>query len=112
MKIRNFILTQIFLLFSLACMAIPARKGELTLRQPDGSTFRALMAGDEFTRIKTTAAGNAIIQSPDGWWCYAVYDTDGNKTSSGWKVGHDVPHEIIESSRRIPYSILSETAGY
>lgn len=110
MKIRNFILTQIFLLFSLACMGIPARKGELTLRQPDGSTFRALMAGDEFTRIKTTAAGNAIIQSPDGWWCYAVYDTDGNKTSSGWKVGHDVPHEIIESSRRIPYSILSEKA--
>ena len=111
MKIRNLILKYIFLLFSITSMAIPARKGEVILRQPDGSTFKALISGDEFTRIKTTSDGNAIIQSPDGWWCYAVYDTEGNKTSTGCKVGYETPHDILSLSSRVPYSILSEKAA-
>ena len=82
--------------------ASPARQGRMVLTQPDGSTFSAIMQGDEFTRIKTTTDGAAIIQESDGWWCYAVYDDDGTKRSSGHHIGKDVPEAVISASRLIP----------
>ena len=68
------------------------------------------MGGDEFTRIKTDATGHAIIQDAEGWWNYAIYDQDGAKSSSGWKVGSKVPSDILSLSRNIPYRQLSEKA--
>ncbi len=77
------------------------------LKQPDGSVFQAKIKGDEFTRIKTDAFGHAIIQGEDGWWRYATYGENGEKTSSGWKVGSDAPDGILTESRIIPYGQLS-----
>ena len=76
----------------------PAHKGQMSLMQPDGSTFTAVFKGDEFTRIKTTEQGHAIIQDSEGWWCYARYDDDGNKSSSGYKVGQETPFHILDQS--------------
>lgn len=90
--------------------ASPARQGRMVLTQPDGSTFSAIMQGDEFTRIKTTTDGAAIIQESDGWWCYAVYDDDGTKRSSGHHIGKDVPEAVISASRLIPRTRISEIA--
>lgn len=90
--------------------ASPARSGIVNMVQPDGTTFTALLKGDEFTRIKTTLDGKAIIQDKDGWWCYAIYDSDGGKCSSGWKVGSQAPQEILASSSFIPYGVLSDAA--
>lgn len=110
MKQTTYILSIFLLLICSAAFAIPAKKGPVTLRQPDGTTFKALLRGDEFTRIKTTAEGHAIIQDEEGWWCYALYENDGRKYNSGWRVNGNVPSDILSSSRNIPYASLSETA--
>ena len=91
--------------------ASPARYGRLVLAQPDGSTFAAIMQGDEFACIKTTADGSAIIQEADGWWCYASYRGDGTRTSTGWHVGKETPASVISCSRFIPRSTISEIAS-
>lgn len=102
------ILTLLTILLSLTAIAVPARKGIIPLTQPDGTTFNAYFRGDEHVRIKTTADGHAIIQNEDGWWCYARYDADGNRYSSGWHVGEETPQEVVTASRNIPYSKLSQ----
>lgn len=92
-------------------MASPARFSRVLLTQPDGSTFYAHVSGDEFMKIKTTESGEAIIQDADGWWSYAKYDVDGNKTSSGCHVGDKAQGSILADSRYIPYDILSYRAA-
>ena len=104
----------LFLLGILICWTVysrPAHKGIITLVQPDGSTFRARFRGDEFMRIKTTEEGGAIVQDKDGWWCYALYDGSGVKVSSGCRVLHDCPSDIVARSSDIPYRRLSELAS-
>lgn len=82
----------------------------MRLEQPDGVSFTAIFTGDEFARIKTTSLGHAIMQDKDGWWYYAVYGNDGTMSSSGWKVGGDVPEDILSASLDIPRSIISDRA--
>ena len=111
MRPRPFIICIIMLLFSMDALCVPARKSPVYLRQPDGSVFQAHIKGDEFTRIKTTASGHAIVQDNDGWWCYASYTPDGKKSSTGWKVGDDAPASVLMESLEIPYARLSEKAA-
>lgn len=111
MKLNRLIFVLFGLLFVPGLHASPARNGNIILFQPDGTSFTAVFKGDESTKIKTTSEGHAIIQDKDGWWCYAIYDADGGKCSSGWKVGQDVPSEITSESLQIPYGILSSNGA-
>lgn len=99
------------MLLAFMSSASPARHGRMVLTQPDGSSFTAIIQGDEFTRIKTTIDGAAIIQESDGWWCYAVYGENGEKSSTGWHAGSGAPEDIISASRNIPRSRISEIAS-
>jgi M6 family metalloprotease-like protein len=81
-----------------------------TITQPDGSTFISISYGDEFVRIITTEQGNAIVRDSDGWWCYAIYNSDGTKYSSGHHVGAGAPAGVITGSLSIPYEALAERA--
>ncbi len=110
MRLRHIILTFALILAHASLHASPARHSVVYLRQPDGTVFQAKIRGDEFTRIKTDAEGHAIIQDQDGWWHYAVYNGDGTKRSSGWKVGKEAPSEVLSESALIPYARLSELA--
>ena len=107
MTFRGIIATFVLILSGLNLFAGPAGKRPIYLSQPDGTTFQAVITGDEFTRIKTTASGQAVIQDSDGWWCYAAYGNDGSKVSSGWKVGSDTPADILAAATRIPYQALA-----
>lgn len=98
------------ILSSAKALCSPAREGFITLMQPDGTSFKALLQGDEFLRIKTTADGHAIIQEQNGWWCYALYSEDGTKRSSGWRIGQESPADIKTSSTLIPYHVLKTNA--
>ena len=111
MKDKSVIIILLLFLSCLMADAAPARKGCMGLIQPDGSSFQALIRGDEFNKITTTADGKAIIRESDGWWCYAFYDKEGRKHSSGYKVGKDTPKEILTASRNIPYERLATLAG-
>jgi hypothetical protein len=103
MRLRHIIATFVLILACWASYAGPAGNSAVYIRQPDGSMFQAKIKGDEFTRIKTDTEGRAIIQEQDGWWCYAIYDADGTKRSSGWRVGSQTPSGILAESSLIPY---------
>ncbi|MCI1640256.1 MAG: M6 family metalloprotease domain-containing protein [Bacteroidales bacterium] len=87
--------------------AIPAKRGNIIIKQPNGYEFTAKIRGDEFEKIITDAAGHAIIQNADGYYCYAYYTSAGTKTDSGFKVGETVPERILTESLEIPYAKLS-----
>lgn len=98
------------LILSFPAFSRPAWRGIIPLMQPDGTIFNARITGDEFIRITTTLEGNAVMQDEDGWWCYAGFDAEGLRRSSGCRVGTSVPAGVISESRRIPYGTLSGNA--
>ena len=99
------------LLLTFSSHAGPARQGIIPLIQPDGTIFDAIIRGDEFLRWTTTREGNAIVQEEDGWWCYATFDNEGNRSSSGWRVGETAPAAIMSESKFIPLERLSAAAS-
>lgn len=109
MKHRG-ILIILALILSFPVHSRPAWKGVIPLVQPDGTSFYAKISGDEFIRITTTLEGNAVIQDKDGWWCYAEFDYEGQRYSSGCKVGNPVPAEVLSASLEIPYGTLHNAA--
>jgi|GEM_PF-1233128 M6 family metalloprotease-like protein len=52
-------------------LAIPARPRPITLTQPDGSQFTAVLKGDEHFHFAEDQDGYSIILDKDGWWTYA-----------------------------------------
>ena len=109
MKLRIFALLTCSL-FSILASARPARTGMYTFYQPDGTSFQGRCYGDEFYKIKTTSEGCAIVQGEDGWWCYAEFDAEGARKSSGYHVGGIVPSNVLGNSRSIPYHKIKENA--
>jgi len=108
MKIlKTFAAALLCLSFGVTLSAGPA-KGRVLLEQPDGTTIAACLTGDEHMRILTDLQGHALVQGNDGYYCYAVYDGEGNKTSTGVRVGKKASSTVLTQSSAIPYSLLSE----
>ena len=102
----------LFLASSVCIHAIPARDRARTVRQPDGTSIRIVMSGDEYMRIARTEDGCAVIKDADGYWCYARYDIDGAKKSSGVRVTPSGgASAAAAASRVIPYGILRANAA-
>lgn len=99
------------LLLASSASAIPAQRKIVTGIQPDGSTFSAITYGDEFARFVTTLDGCSLTKDKDGWWCYAAYDSEGKKHSSGVRLGDYCPAMVKASSMMIPYDLISERAA-
>ena len=110
MKLRTIIAYICTILLAIQASGSPARRGPIALTQPDGTTFTALISGDESARIKTTLEGCAIMQNEDLWWCYATYDSEGNKYCTEWHVGSQAPASVISSSRSIPRAEIAASA--
>lgn len=110
MKIKT-ILSILTMTIALLASAGPAHRGPVFLEQPDGYVFEGRMAGDEFYKIITTVEGNAIIKEADGWWYYAKYTDEGEKISTGHKVGERIPSDIRSLSLDIPFHKLAENAA-
>lgn len=90
---------------------VPAWRGVYTIIQPDGSSFKAMLRGDEYSRILTTDDGCALTMDSDGFYQYAFYNADGTKTKSGYRPASDnVPGMVMAESRNIPYSVLRRRA--
>ena len=110
---RVLIFSILFLLTaSLQMQAIPARGTARTVRQPDGTELRIVVAGDEFCKIVRTEDGCAVTQDADGYWCYASYDIGGAKRSSGVRVTpFNRATSAAAASRNIPYGALRAGAA-
>ena len=66
---KNIILAAAALLLSaLTAVAGPAYPGLITVTQPDGSTIRIKLHGDEYGPWATDEAGNFLEQDADGYW--------------------------------------------
>lgn len=111
MKIKFVIFFLLTSFYAVTAYAIPARKGVFTLSQPDGSKFEAVQTGDEFGHFRKTKEGHAIIQEEDGWYCYAYFDAQGRKYSSGVHVGKPAPSDVLAASLLIPVSQIREKAS-
>ncbi len=64
------------IIFSLALAsrlwAVDASPEIITFVQPDGSTFRGHVRGDEWAGWHETLSGYSVARRADGWWTYAV----------------------------------------
>ena len=110
MKLR-LLFASLALLLGLAAAAKPAHPGVFTLTQPDGKTFRAQLLGDEFSKLLQLEDGCAIVKDADGFYCYAVFDSEGRRFSSGRRVGERVEASVQAASRRIPSGALRTQAA-
>ena len=99
------------LIFITEAVGGPVRNTLATYTQPDGKSFTVNVLGDEWMRVRTTGNGCAIVKEDDGWWCYAVYDSDGRIESTGYHVGDKVPENVLVSSRKIPFDALSKRSS-
>ncbi|TLN02978.1 hypothetical protein FDZ74_14980, partial [bacterium] len=113
----------LFTLILAACLATavsaaPAAPTELTLTQPDGTSFPARQWGDEWLNGFETAEGYTILRESDGWWAYATLDAGGALApalqSSGQAgrrlVGSDSP-EGLPQHLRPAGSTATQTTG-
>jgi M6 family metalloprotease-like protein len=76
---------------SLSARAAPVYPREVTLRQPDGTTFIAIPFGDEWANGLRTLQGHLITQDRlTGQWVYAR-PRDGRLEPTGRVVGRDSP---------------------
>ena len=109
MKLRGFFLS-LLLLAGLSAAGKPARPGVFTLTQPDGTSIRVQLQGDEFFKLLRTEDGCALVQDSDGFYCYAVFDSEGRSFSSGQRVGGRVDAAVKAASRRIPVGAMRAAA--
>lgn len=107
---KKFVLLFCFFLIVSIAAGSPARSGRIVLQQPDGTSFYARFYGDEYMKIMMTETGKAIVQDQDSWWCYAVYDEMGVKSSTGCRVGAPVSSDLLDAAGMIPFETLSRRA--
>ncbi len=82
--------------------AVPAFPGVRELSQPDGTTFCAVLWGDERMHGWETADGYTIVrEEKSGYWNYAVHAKDGSLKSSGSRVAIDPLPKGIKKRLRV-----------
>lgn len=64
-------------------LAIPAKKGILTMTQPDGTTIEIMKSGDEHLHFTTTPDGILLQEDEDGFYRIASIAEDGGFVSTG-----------------------------
>ncbi len=83
----------IFVAFALIALvnislAVPAFREPVTITQPDGTTLTIRLYGDEFRKVRTTIDGYIIRENVQGFYAYAVRDTD-NRLVAGQVIARD-----------------------
>lgn len=85
LRIKNIIITLVLgiLLTPLEMSGVRAKPGIIEIEQPDGSFISGLLYGDERNHYATTDDGFLIIANKEGFFEYAVADSDGQPIASG-----------------------------
>ncbi|MBO4362538.1 MAG: hypothetical protein J5823_07135, partial [Paludibacteraceae bacterium] len=66
---KRFIFSLLVLcVLSVSLLAIPARRGAMTIMQPDGTQITAYLHGDEFFHYYTSDNGQLLEQGDDGFY--------------------------------------------
>lgn len=80
--------------------ASPPKPGIIELAQPDGTTFKARLLGNDNISFFETAAGFTVIKNADGWWRYATADKNGNLRPGGAAVDEATPQSGLKKHLR------------
>ena len=106
MMIRRFAALFCFICVCAFLEAAPALRGVYTYTQPDGTEFKALLDGDEFSKKLTTLDGCYFCKGEDGYYHYAAFGADGRMVPSGYHVGDPAPAKLLSASRVVPEAHL------
>lgn len=66
-----------------ACYAVPARRGLITVTQPDGTTINIQRVGDEHLHYTLDAQGHVLATDARGLYTYATVDAQGCALPTG-----------------------------
>ncbi len=69
--------------------AVPAKRGAIEVMQPDGTTIKLYIKGDEFFSWRESEAGYPIAEGEDGYFYYASYSTVGEVKITTCRVSID-----------------------
>jgi len=72
----------------------PAFPGDIVVRQPDGSTFKAQLTNGEIGG-NLELDGYTVTKRADGWWVYASGRDGTTLSESSSRAGHDDPPEGV-----------------
>lgn len=88
MRIVQIITACALLLLINSAIAGPAAPDSIEIAQPDGTTFKAYMHGDEHQNwVEALESGHTVVRNKEsGYWEYAEKNQDGTLKSSGIKV--------------------------
>lgn len=104
------LLCSFVLLFALQiAYAGPSRPGMRTFVQPDGTSLRAEIRGDEFGSLMISSDGCAVSLGRDGFYYYTSYPA-GHRNVSPYIYGRKAPSDVIAASRNVPFSMIGGRA--
>jgi hypothetical protein len=90
-NLYKILLGGLILSVSIEIRPAPFDTGMIELQQPDETTFKGRIWGDEFFWWAATEDGYRFVQSGDGWYYYAQLNQDGEFAPTLYKVGIDNP---------------------
>ena len=91
---KTFILIIALLGAMLCAIAAPLKNMEVRLTQPDGQVINCFASGDEFYNYLHDANGFTIVKGNGGFYCYAMYDSQGQVVASSYRVGSVNPASV------------------
>ena len=68
-------------------LAVPANPNPYIVTQPDGTTIRVRLCGDEYYHYYTTVDGTPVTLCEDGFYRYTIIDAQNNLVASAGIVG-------------------------
>ncbi len=106
-----------YLLICTSAVAAPALENYQIASQPTGESFMVTQKGDEWLSYTATVSGDVLIQGTDGYWYYAVSNSNGYAqgsakysidpkpanalTSSDMTAYREVPAETVAASQSV-----------
>ena len=114
MRAKNILIpTAIAMLFSFASSS--AQIQYLTLKQPNGTVFKAIERGDEWLHFFETPDGRIVRRGPNGYFQYFTINANGEFVATGLRAGIDAaltvpvrPYDIPEVRR----ALVQKLDGY
>jgi M6 family metalloprotease-like protein len=86
--------------------AAPLKNIPVRLTQPDGQVIECFASGDEFYNYVHDANGFTFAKDADGYYCYAIHNSQGEVVASPYRVNTVDPAEVGLQ----PYVKISEKA--
>lgn len=90
-------LSALLLLCVVMVTAVPAYRGAVQMRQPDGSYITLQLHGDEWMNFRTTSDGFSVVKNHRGYYVYA--QQKNGRLEATQHVAHDVAERSVSENK-------------